>query len=205
LSCLSLSDLHSVWDNNLIAKALRKIPRNYTRPIPLPIVEGSLRGAIYDPYIRRIIWEGTGHGKGDGRWEAETDSWLSCHASQTLLHAQGQPPQEVLARGGGRRPKKGSFPPGTSDSDTLCPHAWAAPVHALNCDMVWPPELDNPPASGWWAPRGPRGDYLELDTPEYAGRIEEEWVIEKLLAMAGVRLAGILNNIFLPELQSQCM
>jgi hypothetical protein len=52
---------------------------------------------------------------------------------------------------------------------------------------VWPAELDDPESGQ---------DYPQLDTPEYAGIIEEKWIVEKLLAQAGVRLAGILNRIF---------
>jgi len=80
-------------------------------------------------------------------------------------------------------------PPATSDSDVLCPHAWAAPIHKLNCDVVWTAELDSP-----------SGDELpQLDKPEYSGKIEDGWVVEKLLAQGGVRLAGILNAIFAPQ------
>ncbi|KAI0777248.1 phospholipase C/P1 nuclease [Trametes elegans] len=43
-------------------------------------------------------------------------------------------------------------------------------------------------------PRHP--ELLELDTPAYAGRIAQRWVVERLLAMAGVRLAGVLTDIF---------
>ena len=103
----------------------------------------------------------------------------------------------------------------------LCPYAWAKDLHKLNCDLVWPPELDQPPygnsgeadasaseghehsddGSDFFArPRQPHPDLLELDTPEYAGRIRDEWIVEKLMAMAGVRLAGILNGLFMnPE------
>jgi hypothetical protein len=165
----------------------------------VPALEDSLRGAIYDSYVRRIVWEGIGVRKGSGRWEAEVDSWVSCDAGRKFMLAQEQQPlQEVLT--GGRRPRKGPGPPETSDTDTLCPHAWATPVHELNCHIVWPPELDekNPSVK---ALGRPRGDYLELDTPKYSGRIEKEWVIEKLLAMAGIRLAGILNQIFQSQLQ----
>ncbi|KAI0253356.1 S1/P1 nuclease-domain-containing protein [Lactifluus subvellereus] len=188
------TNLHSVWDNNLIAKALRMTPHNYTHPLPVPALEDSLRGAIYDSYIRRIVWEGVGVGKGTGRWETELDSWLSCGAGPKFVLAQ-EFSQEVLTGG---RPRKGHGPPETSDTDTICPYAWAAPVHALNCDIVWPPELASVSAE---ALKGPRGDYPELDTPKYTGRIEKEWVVEKLLAMAGVRLAGILHDIFVPQLQ----
>ena len=192
-------DLHSVWDNNLIAKALRMTPRNYSRPLPVPAVEDSLRGAIYDSYVRRIIWEGVGVGQGTGRWETEADSWLSC-PDHKLVPAQ-ESPQAVLAGGRPRAPKWRG-PPETSDTDIICPHAWAAPAYALNCDIVWPAELDKPSASAEEA-RRPRGDYLELDTREYTGRIEKEWIVEKQLAMAGVRLAGMLNYIFLPQQQLQ--
>ena len=37
---------------------------------------------------------------------------------------------------------------------------------------------------------------IELDTPEYLGRITSEHVVEKILAMAGLRLAHILNTIY---------
>ena len=103
------------------------------------------------------------------------------------------------------KPGPGSGPPSTSDSDTLCPYAWGAPVHALNCGVVWPKELDNPEFATYAdeddasasVPR--KGKYLELDTPAYSGKIESDWVIEKLLAQGGVRLAGILNAIFAPQ------
>jgi hypothetical protein len=38
---------------------------------------------------------------------------------------------------------------------------------------------------------------VELDTPEYWGRIKGDKVVEKLLAMAGIRLAAVLNSVLL--------
>jgi len=191
-----VTNLHSVWDNSLIAKAIRLTPQNYSRPLRLPALESSFRGAIYDPYIRRIIWEGMGPGHVAGRWGSEADSWISCPRpgdTESAVDAEWAPPQEVLAAAP-RKPKPGPGhgPPGTSDSDILCPYAWGAPVHKLNCEVVWPAELDQPETEG----RAPRRDYLELDTPKYAGNIEKKMIVEKLLAQAGVRLAGILNHIF---------
>jgi hypothetical protein len=58
-------------DTSLIAKSLRTIPRNYPRPLPVPALESSLRGAIYDPYVHRVVWEGVG--RGTGRWEGKRD------------------------------------------------------------------------------------------------------------------------------------
>ena len=116
-------------------------------------------------------------------------------------------PQQVLmgaATAPRRKPKKGTGPPTTSDSDTLCPYAWAEPIQALNCGVVWPAELDDPQFATHdadeeddaFAGRAPRKEYLELDTPEYSGKIEKDWLIEKLLMQGGVRLAAILNAIF---------
>jgi hypothetical protein len=34
------------------------------------------------------------------------------------------------------------------DTDVVCPYHWAKPIHALNCDIVWPKELDEPPYGG---------------------------------------------------------
>lgn len=190
-----VTNLHSVWDNSLIAKAIRLTPQNYSHPIALPALESSFRGAIYDPYIRRIVWEGMGSGHIAGRWDSESGSWNSCPAprvSESAVDAEWAPPQEVLAAPRKPTPGPGRGPPETSDSDILCPYAWGAPIHKLNCEIVWPAELDEPETEG----RAPRRDYLELDTPKYAGSIEKKWIVEKLLAQAGVRLAGILNRIF---------
>lgn len=216
-------NLHSVWDTSLIAKSLRTIPRNYTRPLPVPALESSLRGAIYDPYVRRIVWEGVGIGRGTGRWEAEADSWLACPVS---LSSAGSGPQLVLAAPRRAPRRGGDGPPLTSDSDTLCPYAWGAPIHRLNCDVVWPADLplaarDDGDGDDThehehhcgsasleeeeraWVEAAGKGNYPELDTPEYAGRIADEWIIEKLLAQGGVRLAGILNGLFSSQLELQ--
>lgn len=110
-----------------------------------------------------------------------------------------------------------------TDDDVLCPFHWAQPIHALNCEIVWPKELDEPPYDhlsdtddrALLSPHScgspyeeldmlseerydasARGHYLELDTPEYSGVISERWIVERLLAMAGVRLAGVLNWLF---------
>ena len=151
------AEFHAVWDGLIIAKALRTTPYNYTAPLPNAHVESSLRGAIYDPFIRRIVWEGL-----LGRWAHDLAAWTACasdaatpHSSSMQQHIFGVPP--------------------LTDDETVCPYFWAAPVHALNCEIVWPPALDSddhPP--------------VELDTPEYAGRIADEMLLEQLLAMAGI-------------------
>ena len=157
-------EFHAVWDGLIIAKAVRTVPRNYTAPLPNVHVESTLRGDIYDPFIRQIVWEGL-----LGAWADDIFSWARCPSaplttSNPVQHHLGIPP---------------------TDDDTVCPYFWAKPIHSLNCEIVWPPAMDadnHPP--------------IELDTPEYAGRIEKEMLVGKLLAMGGIRTAAVLNTIF---------
>jgi len=210
-----VTNLHSLWDGLLIAQALRTIPRNYTQALPAGKsavdIESHLRGTIYDPYIRRLMYEGFGTEIILGRFSAEYTDWLSCpveEASSALSVAQS-----ML---GIQRTKDES----RWDDDALCPYSWAKELHKLNCDLpIWPRELDEPHrehAALTSAAREevpdqedfvefyttgrrplPHPDLIELDTPEYAGQIRTQWIVERLLAMAGIRLAGLLNGLFL--------
>ncbi|KAF7357884.1 hypothetical protein MVEN_00834600 [Mycena venus] len=194
------TNLHSLWDDLLIAKALRSVPSQYSRPLPLPNVEQALRGTIYDSYVRMIMWEGV-----LGEWERQIPDWLSCPVpfpSQAACVSKSDfdtPAwQEALAAwnliGG-------------SDDRFVCPHHWAEPIHTLNCEFVWPAALDQPPYNDTRPPAAVADQqlflsdadpapFLELDTPEYYGVISERRTVEKLLAQGGIRLAGVLNYLF---------
>ncbi|PCH44834.1 phospholipase C/P1 nuclease [Wolfiporia cocos MD-104 SS10] len=255
-----VTNLHTVWDSLLIAHALRIVPSNYTLPLEDAAgVEVHLRGAIYDPYVRRIMHEGFGAGVGpsEGAGRFEDDRWLSCPTEEERAAARRAKRSAVwdvivsmlrFIRGwlglgygdnAGTMPSLGQVlerwwhTTGDEerwDSDGLCPYAWAREIHELNCAFpVWPPELDEHPsallselaeehgcscsdeahdehhlntaaehddmhANSSGTPR-PHPDLLELDTPRYAGRIRKRWLVERLLAMAGIRLAGILNAL----------
>lgn len=206
-----VTNLHSLWDSLLIAQRLRTLPMNYTRPLPLPGVEDNLRGTIYDPYIRRLVWEGI-----LGKYEHELSSWLTCPAPERLRVLPLPKWQRVLLWLFGSKSKDGGL---DVDDEFLCPYHWARPIHSLNCEIVWPAELDQPPynrisytdvdRSGHLDedtffvdmddPKSTarrKNSYLELDTPQYAGRIRHEWIVEKLLAQGGIRLAAVLNWLF---------
>jgi len=204
------TDLHSVWDTLLITKSIRE-QSNYTRPLPSKRIESALRGSIYDPYVRWIVWEGI-----RGWWADEWLSWPLCPAepeftSIPTLHdddevaylnlltqhdGQAVLPELVDASGKRRKPKqpqhpeepespKPAPPHGPTDPADLpiCPLHWARPLHHLNCAYVWPPHYDT------------HGRAPELDTPAYLGPIRDQHVVERMLAMAGVRLAGVLNSL----------
>ncbi|KIY68479.1 phospholipase C/P1 nuclease [Cylindrobasidium torrendii FP15055 ss-10] len=214
------TNLHSVWDSTLIAKSLRTIPSNYSRPLPLPKVEFNLRQTIYDPYIRRIVWQGI-----LGKWNNELDDWLSCPSPEAaedpiVPSALTYLPNFALQMWQWLSPA----PPQKTDDAIICPYAWAKDIHPLNCDIIWPKALDEEPYKSSRldgrsehhhdhatveedlavlddlpADARPPSKYLELDTPEYAGVIHDEWIIEKMLAQGGLRLAGVLNYLFAPQ------
>lgn len=176
-----------MWDGLIVAKAIRTTPDNYTKAIPDHEIEKHLRGAIYDPLIRKIVIDGTG-----GRWRDEVNSWLECPDQQDRepFSLWQQTRQLVVGR---------AWRSGDTDDEVVCPYHWATPIHQMNCDWVWPKEMDEPPYSGSSFGGRPSHPYLELDTPDYGGKISREWVAEKLFAMAGIRLAGILNYLFAVE------
>ncbi|KAG6371740.1 S1/P1 nuclease-domain-containing protein [Boletus reticuloceps] len=202
------TNLHSVWDSLLISEH----------------VEAYLRGTIYDPYIRRLVWEGI-----LGRWQDEQVTWLTCPASDSSTPPSSSSPQRqhqlastwqsVLSlfnlASASTSTGEGEDPLGVDD-DILCLYAWAKPIQQLNCELIFPKELDDfvPPHSSFdlgdeecacgddedalaaLARKRKKSPYLELYTPDYAGVIKEQWIVEKLLTQAGTRLAADLNWIF---------
>lgn len=61
---------------------------------------------------------------------------------------------------------------------TACPQTWAVTISKINCDTVWPGYLPDVDLSGSY--------YDTLRSSEYPDR---------LLAMAGVRMANVLNSV----------
>jgi hypothetical protein len=74
-----------------------------------------------------------------------------------------------------------------ASSTASCPQRWAAPIHNLTCAYVFPAGYDDGRSKGLPPP--------EVATPSYYGRIQGDKVIERLLVMAGLRLASALNGL----------
>lgn len=176
-----------MWDSRLISNAILDTPHNYTRPLPSPDVEAALRGTIYDPYVRSIVWEGLEH-----EWKDELEEWISCPSNKLysqLDRSQDSDQSQIhLSEGGGGRTNLTRW-----DDDFVCPYHWAKPTAQINCDIAFPPALDWPPNSTDEHPA------IELDTPQYAGKIRRKRIVEKLLAKGGIRTAAILNGLFAVE------
>lgn len=173
------TNLHSVWDDWIIEKTLKTTRSQFGDPLPLSLErhlwskdgERDIR-----PFVRRVVKEGL-----LGRWVDESSTWSTCPSipspslwKQILNFTPFQTWLDLLSRAE-------SSAPDTWDTATVCPYAWAKPIHALNCELVWPQNLTQ---------------VVELDVPGYTGVVQEEYIIEKLLAQGGLRLAALLNGIF---------
>ena len=84
------------------------------------MVESVLTGEKYDPYIRRIMWEGV-----LGSWKKDVDTWFRCARTRDF------PAQQVIMMGVEINP----------DGPVVCPYQWAKPIHKINCDIAWPLDL----------------------------------------------------------------
>lgn len=212
-------NLHSVWDSGIVTKNIRELS-NYTSPVPSKQVEGALLGAIFDPYVRWIVWEGIRQW-----WRPELAEWISCpasgdpypHSSNSAIPPSSSGLQKVFKSassyvvGALPQPLSGFLsktlqvaPEVHANFPTLllqstpeqlsaqqktfafpaCPYTWAKELHRVNCDVAWPKEYTD----------DYHGPLIELDTDAYLGEIGRRKTVEKVLAMAGLRLAKILNE-----------
>lgn len=165
-----------MWDTSLVDRAIETTPSKWNRPLTAEI-ESHLHGSDYDPLIRKVLAEGIKQ-----TWADEVDSWSICPVTNK------SPPQ-----GGdsdGQIAFQSQWAPSETDDGYVCPWYWADPIHNLTCEWVWPKQLDEPPYNE------PRGPLLKVDNEAYGGKVTREWVVEKLLTMAGLRLASTLNLIF---------
>ena len=90
------------------------------------------------------MWEGVFQ-----KWSDQVPEWFSCPKTPAAVAAAGGSGmwQQVVMSwkrlaGGKQGVEIGP------DTDVVCPYHWAKPIHALNCDIVWPKELDEPLYNG---------------------------------------------------------
>ncbi|KAG9092246.1 hypothetical protein FS749_015895 [Ceratobasidium sp. UAMH 11750] len=174
--------LHFMWDDLLILYRIRNLS-NYTTPLPTSPtpslspptlvrnrqIESALTGSNYDPLVRWIVLEGI-----YSWWNGQLEDWTTC-------------PQFELD---GNTQKVFSRPPFEDPLDVpVCPYHWAEPAHQMVCDFIWRADLE-----GVKDPKNVTYS-IELNTPEYAGRVRDEKMVEKQRALGGMRLAAVLNEV----------
>jgi hypothetical protein len=153
------------------------------------------------------MWEGI-----ESKWIHDIDGWLSC-PGPTALESQSESIFSVVSRAfsnpltlpralvnfvSSAAPPKGvKIIP---DGPVICPYDWSVPIHKLNCDYVWPAVFG---FNGTDAEVGHEEDglaecrrYPILDTKAYLAPLDDNLVLEKLVAQGGLRLAGLLNWLF---------
>ncbi|ORY88313.1 S1/P1 nuclease [Leucosporidium creatinivorum] len=167
-----LMNLHSLWDGGFITKSVRE-QSNYTEALPSRQIESNLRGTIYDPYIRLLLWEGVRIW-----WRTSLPSWFICPSPLSLSSLSSS--QLILS----------TAEDGEKLSSVVCPQTWAQETHKITCERTFPPSMGE---------EGEEHQVPELNTKEYYGPIRDGNIIEKLLVQGGLRLAATLNAIFEPE------
>ncbi|ELU37994.1 s1/P1 nuclease domain-containing protein [Rhizoctonia solani AG-1 IA] len=182
------TDVHAVWDDFLILKRINLLT-NYTSPLPTNLsltlspsvlalnrrIESALTGSNYDPLVRWIVLEGI-----YGWWGIEHQDWAIC-------------PQYK----GGREISQlvlGFEPPFEDPTDLpVCPYYWATPTHEMLCGFIWRSDFKG-------VEDMKDAEYtVQLNGTEYTGRIHDEKLVEKQLALGGIRLAGIINEVLATE------
>ncbi|KAG8707185.1 hypothetical protein FRC09_001975 [Ceratobasidium sp. 395] len=175
-------DLHTVWDDDLIAHRIRTLT-NYTTALPtspspsLPPrtllgnkhIESALTGSNYDPLVRWIMVEGI-----YGWWADKLNEWATC-------------PQRVRRQGVEQKVME-NLPFEDPLDVPACPYHWSAPSHQLVCDFIWREDFEG-------VEDGQEPVFnIELE-PEYGDIIRDKKTIEKQLALGGMRLAATLNTV----------
>ncbi|GAA6030918.1 hypothetical protein JCM8097_008935 [Rhodosporidiobolus ruineniae] len=160
------TNLHSLWDGLLIARTLRE-QRNYTAPLPSKQIESALNGAIYDPYIRLLVWEGI-----RSWYRTSLPSWLSCPSSPAHLSSAG----DQLSF---------SAPLQSGLDSVVCPVSWATATHRVTCELAFPEGYDmdahpQPEIGG---------------NSEFWRKLKADHSLARLLLQGGLRLASVLNTV----------
>lgn len=110
-------------------------------------IEESLRGTIYDSYIRLMLWEGVRQW-----WRSSISTWLMCPSAglDEAFQVASWPLQVV---------DQLAFSHESPDlSPVVCPVSWATETHKYTCALAFPPGLIP-------------GHVPELYTKEYYGPI----------------------------------
>jgi hypothetical protein len=192
---------------------------NHTTRLPNAEVEAQLPGAIFDPYVRFIVWEGIREW-----WRDEAEKWIACPAGgdpypHSSLGSYAAPREKqrgaivesaaLLAAAAGEYlpdsvwtlvrpllPLPASATEGFEQlmlANTPLRLAGEETTHPA-CPYTWSVETHQINCALAW-PKEYHGTPIELDTPHYIGAIDAENLMERLLAQGGLRLAKILNVV----------
>ncbi|CAG8510515.1 3430_t:CDS:10 [Paraglomus occultum] len=160
--------LHSIWDSRILLKRINELQQNAGNVSDYYYDEESVDRKFYEPYVNHII---TMMSK---TWRLQKKSWVEC-AQEKLVQSSAELDQ--LPVQDDDMDMNAPIPP---MSPTACAFYWSQYINQLNCDFVW---------DGF-------ENGMELGEGDYYDRICESHLMEKLLGMAGYRMAAVLNALF---------
>jgi len=116
-------------------------------------------------------------------WKQEVPEWVVCNKEVTTFEKETR---ESNAFGNNNQIQLGLNSQLEENSSlkkqspsVSCPEFWVIPLNKLNCQVVW---KDYKPDT-------------ELSEGIYYERIKRTRIVEKLLAVAGIRIAAVLNSL----------
>ncbi|CAE6490197.1 unnamed protein product [Rhizoctonia solani] len=174
----SRTRLHAVWDDLLISRQVLFVNSSeYTSVLPTDSSSHtSFSEANRNQHIEAAL-RGLNYDPYiryillEGvykNWAEETKKWTACPATSEMDLGAGAQPVLVDT----------SEFKDPADLPTVCPLHWATETHPLLCTFIWPRNL------------------TEDLSERYADNVRKEMIVEKQLAMGGVRLASVLNGLF---------
>ncbi|CAI2164902.1 20191_t:CDS:2 [Funneliformis geosporum] len=175
------TNLHFIWDSRLINKHIRELGYNQTFSDDHQNITNG--GRFYDPYVRHILR------LMKSVWKQEVSEWIVCNnvgytfekETQELFNSNkfGNKNKQILLGLNSQEAQKEYSSLGKQYPSVSCPEFWVIPINKLNCQIVW---------------NGYKPD-IELDEGEYYERIKRTRIVEKLLAVGGIRIAAVLNSL----------
>jgi len=111
-------------------------------------------------------------------WKQEMSGWVVCDEDEYTFEKESRKLLKQTHFGSNLRLEEKIFLKKKSFSAS-CPEFWAIPLNRLNCEVVW---KDYKPDT-------------ELSEGVYYERIKQTIIVEKLLAIAGIRIAAVLNTL----------
>ncbi|CAG8576770.1 14617_t:CDS:2 [Cetraspora pellucida] len=175
-------NLHSIWDSSLIYKRIREFNENSTFDYNLTEIDNQFNsseplfgGPFYDLYLGYIIH------LMKTTWRQELSSWTICQEDFELSTEFSCSPNQFHFTSTNVSSEYFTVSPMDQNisHSVACPEFWAIQINELNCKVVY----------NGYEPK------LDLSIGTYYERIVDGKIIEKLLAIAGIRIAAVLNTI----------
>ncbi|CAB4396967.1 unnamed protein product [Rhizophagus irregularis] len=175
--------LHYIWDSRLINKHIRELGYNFT--FSDDNANNFYDGPFFEPYVKYII------NLMKTVWKQEVAEWAVCNEEvEYIFEKETQEllkPNSILFENNNKqthfevnsRREKEKYSLNKKQTSVSCPEFWAVPLNRLNCQIVWK-------------------DYIpdtELSEGIYYERIKRTRIVEKLLAITGIRIAAVLNSL----------